>query len=197
MEKMMRIKLTTLLIAAAAFVAVVPAPAFAQRTPTQAQTDAARRSGPCDDPWITLAIAEATAGGFPVGKGGQDQCAPELYGGTWSSYQALFGAVDSFLRGLDPKGLAMRMMQGQPTLLVVDPAKALAAGLIGQDAANLISKGGAGSPASIVAAGGGNIVAAGGGNIVAGGGGNYRITATGGSMAIPLPSGKRLIVTKR
>ena len=91
----------------------------------------------------------------------------------------------------------MRMMQGQPTLLVVDPAKALAAGLIGQDAANLISKGGAGSPASIVAAGGGNIVAAGGGNIVAGGGGNYRITATGGSMAIPLPSGKRLIVTKR
>lgn len=177
---------TTVLTAVA--VLAVTSSAFAQATPSQQRTDEARRSGPCRDPWITLAIADTTAGGIPVGRGDEDQCNPKLYNdGNWSSYQELYRAVDQTLRKLSSVGVQFKFVNGQPAFVATDIQRMLAAGVIGQSGSALIGKGGAG----IVAAGGGNIVAAGGGNIA------DRQVFSGETVTIPLPSGKKLFVQIR
>src|SRR5437667_1490804 len=71
----------------------------------------ATAKGPCRDPWITLAIW-AKVGGTrqPNGVGDLQECSPALYhGGSWSSYDQLYSAVDQTLSGLNSAGITFTM----------------------------------------------------------------------------------------
>jgi hypothetical protein len=153
-----------------AAVTVFAAPAVAQsysagtRYPNpDAETAAARQRGPCNDPWVTIALERV------YGRADPALCAPALYrGGSWGSFNDLIHAVAA-TRNATPAGW-----------LRVVPVRGASYNMIG------VFNGG-----TLVAAGGGNLVAAGGGNLVAAGGGNIRIVnnqlvaAGGGNLVSP------------
>lgn len=68
--------------------------------PTQQQTDEWRRKGPCRDPWVSMAITQATGGTrYANGYGDYAECDPKWYNnGSWSSYDELYKAVEEAQR---------------------------------------------------------------------------------------------------
>ncbi len=132
-------------------------PALAQADPTPAQTEAVRSSGPCRDPWITIAYKRIYGDGFVPS---QWMCKAALYrNGVWDNFAQLQTAV----RGKDYGRYTYKgvVLTGSGPL-----AGRTAIGIF--LGANLVAAGGG----NLVAADGGNLVAAGGGNLVAAGGGN-------------------------
>lgn len=83
------------LIAAGALTLLASGTGNAQRyaDPTNDETNRARQSGPCRDPWISMAV-NTTMGRTAQGIGDQGECAKELYnGGQWNDYNTLAHAV--------------------------------------------------------------------------------------------------------
>lgn len=177
---------------------------FAQIQPTSAKTDEMRKRGPCNDPWITWAYLDVTAGIYdPVGFGNYGQCNPKWYNnGSWSNYTELYNAVKEYRSSLSGAGINWaRQVQPNGTIAfyaTVDGVKYGVIGkgmiikdgkLIGNDSAGLVGNDGA----SLVAAGGGNMVAAGGGNMVAAGGGNFQLMS-GAKKRIKVGTNTYLII---
>lgn len=151
-----------LLFTAAAL--LVATPALGQENPTPAQTQAAR-SGPCGDPWITIAYKRLYGDGFVPAAW---MCTTTLYNnGRWDSFAQLLSAVRSKDYGIYTYAGVVLTGSGP---------------LAGKTALGVFQGG------SLVAAGGGNIIAAGGGNLVAAGGGN--LVAAGGGNMIMIDDGK-------
>lgn len=141
-----------LIAGAAALLAAASAQAQSNATPTAAETQAARASGPCSDPWVTIALTRYYFSANPA------RCGVGLYAnGSWGSFQQLYAAVGERDRALKAANLDLRVVP-------ISGTNRTAVGVF-----------------SMVAAGGGNIVAAGGGNLVAAGGGNL-VSPGGGSM---------------
>jgi hypothetical protein len=93
------LKLKTICFATVTLIVLFGSTAVAQLpNPSQSDTDAARRRGPCRDPWITIAI-EASSNRRPKGVGDYGECNYLLYnGGSWSNYDELSRAVGVLLR---------------------------------------------------------------------------------------------------
>lgn len=128
--------------------------------------NAIRRRGPCNDPWVTVALE------IVYGRADPALCAVGLYrGGSWDSFNDLVHGVAATRNALSRSGATLR---------VVSVVRA-SYNMIG------VFQGG-----SLVAAGGGNLVAAGGGNLVAAGGGNAvsiqgnQLVAAGGGNLAPV-----------
>lgn len=63
------------------------------QNPSAQETESARRSGPCRDPWISIALVRV-AGKTPQGVADLGDCNYKLYnGGSWNSYNQLAQAV--------------------------------------------------------------------------------------------------------
>lgn len=144
---------------------MMASPALAQADPTPAQTEAVRSSGPCRDPWITIAYKRLYGDGFTPA---QWMCKAALYrNGVWDNFAQLQTAVRNKDYG--------RYSYKGVTIVGSGP-------LAGRTALGIFQGN------ALVAAGGGNLVAAGGGNMVAAGGGN--LVAAGGGNIIMLDAGR-------
>jgi hypothetical protein len=136
--------------------------AFAQRNPTDAESNAFRNK-PCRDPWLSIALINEY-GRDVAGSGDADACAPKLYnGGQWNNYADLVRYVRDSHNAFTSAGLSLVVQGGAPALKVSNVQLAKDAGI--SDA--IMGK--------VVAAGAGNVVAAGAGNVVAAGGGNFSL----------------------
>jgi hypothetical protein len=72
--------------------------AFAQENPSAAETAQWRKNGPCEDPWISLAVSVAKTTSVGPGRAAGDECNTENYhGGQWGSYKELLGYVQAKL----------------------------------------------------------------------------------------------------
>lgn len=90
----------SVVFAVSTILALSSATANAQRpNPSDQSVANARRNGPCRDPWITIAIWDLVGGTRqPAGVGDLGECNYMLYnGGSWSSYDQLYRAVDTLL----------------------------------------------------------------------------------------------------
>ena len=136
----------------------------------------ASAKGPCRDPWITLAIWAKTGGTRqPNGVGDLQECSPALYnGGSWSSYDQLYRAVDQTLSGLNSAGITFSMsspVNGVVTLKTLVNGVAIGSGTVrvGQILGN--------SSSGVVAQGAGNIISQGGSGLVSNSGGTFVVGA--------------------
>jgi hypothetical protein len=143
--------------------------ASAQRPNPSAQRVAqARAQGPCRDPWITIAIWEKFASTRqPNGVGDLQECSPALYnGGSWSSYDQLYRAVDQTLNGLSSNGISfsISVSNGIATL------GTLANGVtIGRGTTRVVAQG----AGNVVAQGAGNLITQDGAGLVSHDGGGF------------------------
>lgn len=158
-------------------------------TPSAEKTEQARRDGPCRDPWVTIALKVAKAGFDRIeGVGDLGECNYQQYGGgSWNSFQELYGYVDE----------ALRKQREQNVGWV---KAAIGNGNFNIDLKDLSTRE---NLWHIVAAGGGNVVANDGAGIVAAGGGNhtgggsnYRIAGAEGARRV-IDLGKSVIIIKR
>lgn len=138
-------------------------------TPSQTETEQARKSGPCNDPWITIAYKRRWSR-IPAGFRDTGECSTALYnGGSWNSFSQLYDYLVDYKRAMDEANSAFKFVKISATdyrvgltfdgKIVVDPS-------------NIVALGGN----NIIAVGGNNIIAVGGNNIIAPGGGNFSIT---------------------
>ena len=151
--------------------------------PTSQQTEQARRSGPCRDPWVTIAVYASTAGTKQIaGAGDFGECNPALYnGGSWNGYNDLHYAVEKALRALSNAGVTISMTS------------------LGGDRRQLIIDGGGGYKSStvlnIMINNGANLISNDGSSLVAAGAGNFRVKYTGTEKRINL--GKSVLVIRK
>lgn len=153
--------------------------------PDATTTASYRTRGPCNDPWVTIALERV------YGRADASYCATILYnGGRWNDFNQLVHAVAATRSSLMRSNIVLRGgYLGDPS----KPAIAIFQGgrIVGAGAGNIVGAG----AGNIVAAGAGNIIAAGGGNIVGAGAGNLRYDAPGarrlqsaGSVSLPTGS---------
>lgn len=149
----------------------VPSSARGQApNPTAAQMANARANGPCTDPWVTLALWNATGGTRkPNGVASVGECDPKLYGGSWNNYNDLLGFVQSTLHSMSVSASSFYLVSdgrvgGTSSILMVRSRVVKAIQTISN---NVISNDGA-SIARLVASGAGNLVASGAGNFTVG-----------------------------
>jgi len=158
--------------------------------PSPQQTAAARAQNFCSDPWVTLAIADVTGGGFPKGVAGLGQCDIQLYnGGQWANFDQLVQAVNATLRGIPYNTFSMVDNHNGTMTIVTDAGGGYQKWV--QVTGRIVSQGGG----NIVAQGGGNIIGQDGASIILNGGGNYRLQSNS-QKAVTLPGGRVLIITK-
>ncbi len=163
--------------------------ANAQRpNPSDRLVAQARSQGPCRDPWITIAIWEKFASTRqPAGRGDEGECKPALYnGGSWSSYNGLYNAVDQTLSRLQEGSVnfeANRQSNGQTIVRLRESGVERDKWLISQDGSSLVSHDG------------GSIVAQGGGNIILNGGGNRHVQSTATEKRIDL--GRSVLIIRK
>jgi hypothetical protein len=176
--------------------------------PTQQDTDRARSTGPCSDPWVSIALTlhrlgtyyTSTTPGFIHGSGNTGDCQTTLYykGGVgWNSFDQLYQAVvgvRSYEKKMNDQGIVLAGSitgkDGHQILIFKNGSAVIGVdvGVISNDGGSLISNDGTTLTlrgGNLVASGGGNfisaaaIVAAGGGNILVNGGGNILLNGGG------------------
>ena len=186
--------------------------------PPQRDVDAARREGPCHDPWITLAI-ESCYSRRPNGVGDYNECSPALYAkGNWSSYDELYRAIVQTLNSLSSQSVTFRMDQAgsNAVKLSIDVnGTSIGSGTVGvvaqgggnvvaQGGGNLLGSDGAGvvgrNGTAVVAQGGGKVVGTGGSSLVNTNGSNFVIdartyqTLSAACKKIPISGGSYFVV---
>jgi len=147
--------------------------------PTAQRTEEARRSGPCRDPWITIAIFFLNGGTQKIaGIGGFGECNPALYnGGSWSNYNELEHAVEKTKSALNSAGVGYQMTSlpgGNAEIKLLDRGA-------------VVDK--------IQVNNGANVISNDGNSLVASGGGNYTVQSTATEKKINL--GKSVLIIKK
>jgi hypothetical protein len=190
---MMRFKsaLLTLLTAGALwFVAAPNVKAQALAAPTAADTEQARRNGPCRDPWVTIALtynrlgtyAASSTPTFIAGRDGWGDCNTALYnGGSWNSFAELVKAVQktsSALSGANFSYVIVNLGGGQ--VKIKSMSDGVQAGIV---------------VLKLVGNSGGTLITNDGGTLVASGGGNFSVQSTATQKKINL-GGSVLIIKK-
>lgn len=171
----------------------------AQIQPTAAKTAEMRQKGPCNDPWISWAYIDASAGtAEAAGFGSYGQCNPAWYNnGTWNNYTELYNAVREYRNSLYRAGISYTTKtQSNGTKVHFATIDGMMFGviqqgnsLVGNDGASLISNQ-AGLISNASSDGHGGIVAAGAGNLQA-----PRVVPTaGGSYSLKAGEQKRIKV---
>lgn len=151
------------ILAAALLMSLSSMAANAQRPNPSAELVAnARQSGPCRDPWITIAIWDNNGGtGNPQGVGDAGECDPNMYGGfgSWSSYDQLYNSVEPTIRWYHNNGYSWKVVSdgqigGNTIVFAMQNGNVVAQQEI---ANNLLTSDGAGLR-RIIASGGGNLI---------------------------------------
>jgi hypothetical protein len=138
-------------------------------TPTQPETEQARKSGPCNDPWITIAFKRRWSR-IPAGYRDMGECNISLYnGGSWNSFSQLYDYLVDYKRAMDEANSAFKFVKMSDSDYRIGLAFD---GKVVVDPSNIVALGGN----NIIANGGNKIIANGGNNIIAPGGGNFSIT---------------------
>lgn len=170
-------------LAACALLSFSSATANAQRhrqNPSDQFVADARRRGPCRDPWITIAIWDFNGGmSNPQGVADAGECDPNLYGGSWSSYDQLYKAVEPTIRYLRSTGRSFKVLSdgrvgGTTSVLMLSNGFVTSQQVISN---NLITSDGA-SIARVVSQGGGNVMSNAGGNVLSDGSHTLKIGNT-------------------
>ncbi len=176
------------LLAAGVLMSLSSAMANAQNyvTPTSQATANARRTGPCSDPWVTIAIIEVTgiSRRSIAGVGEFGQCNTALYnGGSWSSYPDLANAVHKVQQALSGAGVSFQMTSlggGQAQIKVMD----------GGTVADKMT-------VQLISANSGKLISQDGGTLVASGGGNHQYSVQSTSAEKRINLGKSVLIIKK
>lgn len=137
------------------------------RNPTQQEVAHAKSTGPCQDPWISIALTYKRLGNYMTGNtpssyiagiGNYGECNAALYnGGSWSSFDELSRAVQTSLNNMSGNVRITMSSLGNNQVKITTDAGSGFVGydtikLIGHDSGSLINHDGA----SVIAQGGGN-----------------------------------------
>src|ERR1035437_2646780 len=175
-----------------AALSLLPSAANAQaaRAPTPQEVAHARTTGPCTDPWVSIALTLHRLGTYSTGSntayiagvGEFGQCNHGMYNnGSWSSFDELHRAVETAFANMSGNvNITIIALTGSTAKITFDAGPGFFATqtvqLIGHDGASVVSHDG--------------------GSIVASGGGNFKVQSTSTEKRINL--GKSvLIITKK
>jgi hypothetical protein len=167
------------------------------RNPTPQETARARRTGPCRDPWVSIALTYRRLGNYYTGDntsyiagvGDYGECNASLYnGGSWSSFDQLYRGVQTALNNMSGNvRISMSSLGGRQFRITYDAGGGYAwsqtVRLIGDAGSTLISS----DSASLITDNGGGVVAS--------GGGNFRVQSVGNEKRVNL--GRSVLIIRR
>ena len=212
MLKFRRIVFLSIAVSALLSLCMVTANAQRYDNPSQQQTDHARSTGPCQDPWVTIAFSVMYMGTYYTpnnpdyirGSGNSGDCATSQYNrGSWNNFNELYLGV--YERKMSQRGVyyvgAFKGNDGNQYLVFKNQDGALVGlnvgSVVGTGSSSVLTNNGGTlvntNGSNVVAAGGGNwvspaaVIAAGGGNVIASGGGN--VVAAGGGNVVASGAG--------
>jgi hypothetical protein len=186
---MLKLKATIFSAAVLLLLTAAAVDAQALRNPTPQEVAHAKSTGPCRDPWVSIALTYMRLGNYMTGAntsyingvGDFGECQAALYnGGSWSSF-------DGLVRGVKT---AFDNMRGNVQIRMTS---------LGAGQARITIDAGGGfvdnMTVRLIGHDGGSLIGHDGGSVIAAGGGNFRVQSVGNEKRINL--GKSVLVIRR